>query len=74
MAESSHADASRQIHDVLDLLGTEIYCNTFSERGKKQNVEVRRFKESVCAQENKETFHRFCKDLLRDIADCMFQW
>lgn len=73
MAESSHVDASfvKQVHDVLDMLGTGIYCITFSERGKKQNAEVQRFKEAICLQENRESFHRFCKGLIGDIASCI---
>ena len=72
-AESSYVDTSavQEIHDVLELLGTGINCNTFSDRGRRQNVEVQRFKEAVSAQKHTEQFHRFCKDLLRHISSCI---
>ena len=75
MVESLQAESEdspvKQVHSVLELLGTGIYCNTFSERGRKQNAEVQRFKEAVCVLENKAAFRRFCEDLLRDIASCI---
>ena len=72
-AESSYVDTSavQEIHDVLELLGTGINCNTFSDRGRRQNVEVQRFKEAVSVQKHTEQFHCFCKDLLRHISSCI---
>ena len=73
MAESSYVDTSdvQEIHDVLELLGTGVNCNTFSDRGRRQNVEVQRFKEAVTVQKHTEQFHRFCKDLLCHIFSCI---
>ena len=51
--------------------GRGIYFNTFSERGKRQNVEVERFKEAVSVQEYLTQFHRFCEDLLHSIFSCI---
>ena len=45
-----------------------MFCNTFSERGKRQNEEVQRFKETVHANENEENFCLFCKDLIQCIG------
>ena len=54
MPEAAHVDRcfTKQVSDALDILWTGVYCNTFSERGKRQNEEVRRFKEAVHAKEN----------------------
>ena len=73
MAESSlTSDSSvKQVSDVLDLLGTGVLCNTFSERGKRQNLELQRFKEATRARENLEIFRRFCEELLRAISSCI---
>ena len=73
MAESSlTSDSSvKQVSDVLDLLGTGVLCNTFSERGKRQNLELQRFKEATRARKNLEIFRRFCEDLLRAISSCI---
>ena len=72
MAESSLASDSsvKQVNDVLDLLGTGVHCNTFSERGKRQNLELQRFKEAICTQENLEIFQRFCEEIVRTISSC----
>lgn len=72
-AESSYVDTSavQEIHDLLELLGTGINCNTFSDSGRGQNVEVQRFKEAVSVQKHIEPFHRFCKDLLCHISSCI---
>ena len=54
MAEAAHFNKhyTEQVSDVLETLETGVFCNTYSERGKRQNEEVRRFKEAVHAQEN----------------------
>ena len=73
MAEAAHFDGhfTEQVSDVLETLGTGVFCNTFSERGKRQNEEVQRFKEAVHAKENKENFCLFCKDLIQCIGSCI---
>ena len=63
----SHFDGHfiEQVSDGLETLEIGVFCNTFSERGKRQNEEVRRFKEADHAQENKEKYRLFCKDLIQ---------
>lgn len=39
------------------------YCDTFSNRGKKQDVEVQNLKEAVCVRENEEMFCLYVKSL-----------
>ena len=46
-AKNIASDFTRQVRDVL-----EFYCNTFSEREKRQNAKVQKFKDAVCATEN----------------------
>ena len=47
MAEGAHFDGHfiEQVSDGLETLEIGVFCNTFSERGKRQNEEVRRFKD-----------------------------
>ena len=73
MAEAAHFDGHfiEQVSDVLETIGTGVFCNTFSERGKRQNEEVQRFKEAVHAKENEENFCLFCKDLIQCIGSCI---
>ena len=73
MAESSLASDSsvKQVNDVLDLLGTGVHCNTFSEGGKRQNLELQRFKEAICTQENLEIFQCFCEEIVSAISSCI---
>ena len=33
----------KQVKDSLHQLGTGLYCNTFSERGKRQNTQIQKF-------------------------------
>ena len=62
MVEGAHFDGHfiEQVSDGLETLEIGVFCNTFSERGKRQNEEVRRFKEADHAQENKEKYRLFC--------------
>ena len=71
MAEAAHVHRcfTKQVSDALDILGTGVYCNTFSERGKRQNEEVRRFKEAVHAKENEVS--PFCTELISGISSCI---
>ena len=73
MAEAAHVDRcfTKQVSGALDILGTGVYCNTFSERGKRQNEEVRRFKEAVHAKENEEKYRLFCTELISGISSCI---
>ena len=58
---------------VLDVLGTGVYHNTFSERGKRQTEEVHRFKQAIRAESQREPLHRFCTDLFEGIRSCIAQ-
>ena len=73
MTEAAHFDghSTEQVSDVLETLETGVFCITFSERGKRQNEEVRKFKEAVHVLENKEKFRLFCKDLIHCIGSCI---
>ena len=62
---------TRQVSDVLDVLGTGVYCNTFSNRGKKQITEVQKFKEVIGVRENEERYRLLCRQLVRDIGSCV---
>ena len=46
MAEALHDSATKQVSDILELLQTGEYCNTFSERGKWQTQELQQFKDA----------------------------
>lgn len=73
MVQAVNVDGSftKQVSDVLDILGTRLYCNTFSNRGKQQNVEVQTFKEAFYVRENEERFHLFCEQLVCYIESCV---
>lgn len=49
MAQAMNVDGgfTKQVSDVLDILGTGVYYITFSNRGRRQNAEVQKFKEAV---------------------------
>ena len=64
MAEALHDSATKQVSDILELLQTGEYCNTFSERGKRQTQDLQQFKEAAHAQGNEERFSRFCEDMV----------
>ena len=69
-APTWHNESKRFI-DVLDSLGSEICCNSYSRRGKRQAEEVDRFKRAICANEWQEELQRFCKDLFQRINRCI---
>ena len=62
---------TRQVSDVLDVLGTGMYCNTFSNREKKQIAEVQKFKEVIGVLENEERYRLLCRRLVCDIGSCV---
>ncbi|MDA8002401.1 MAG: hypothetical protein MPL62_14075 [Alphaproteobacteria bacterium] len=57
--------------DALDVLGTGLYSNSFSSRGKRQIDEVDRFKRAIGAEEQQELFERFAKHLMHLIRSCI---
>ena len=46
MAETLQDSATKQVSDILELLQTGEYCNTFPERGKWQTQELQQFKDA----------------------------
>ena len=73
MAACSYVSDSfvKQVNDALDSLESGVYFNTFSERGKRQNQEVKQLKDVIRAQENSEIYTDFCKDPLDEISGCV---
>ena len=73
MAEkSSHDDDDlciKKVNDALKSLEKGIFCNSFSERRKRQAEELEIFRKTVCASEWKESYRRFCCDLLRSVSE-----
>ena len=60
-------DCGRLI-DALDALGTGLYCNSFSTRGKRQTKEVDLFKQAIGQTEHSKALERFCKELFQGIS------
>ena len=71
MAFADERSATKQVRDILQLLGTPAHCYSFSERGKRQIQELQRFQEAIQLQDNEEGFRLFCKSLIDHIRSCI---
>ena len=51
----------KQVKDALDTLGTGLYCNTFSERGKRQNKQIQKLRRRSHRMRTRQPFPAFVK-------------